>query len=317
MLLPIFECTFRDFFESPHIVDLFCNKDAFSNPIPRDLEDLLSATCLLQISSRALYLPDLCRAVFDTTKYLLSIHAEKLPSLFDSFLRGSLSNCWSPSSSSPSTPSLAIASVFDVAKSKSMDSGFRFSDKKVPDDDSDNLSDDDPGDSESDDDDDDDDDDEGFSSVLARKLSQGGDNHDGDVDSGSNFVCFPSGPVILFGDKVIGKEISTSFWSFVFRGGNSAWSCGLVPEKESHNKKCLWDRASSIGQYHSGSGCALKQQSMPEGTTTTVHVNYLSKTAMFFCDGVLTSTVEVPESEASFIVNELLLRVLIGKFFIM
>jgi hypothetical protein len=293
MLLPIFESTFRDFFESSLIVDLFCNKDAFSNPIPRDFEDLLSATCLLQISSGALHLPDLCRAVFDTTRYLISTQAETLPSLFDSFLRRSLSDCRSPSSSTTS-----LASVFDVAKSKSMDSGFRFSDKNLSEDVSDNGSDDDSGDSESDDDDDDD---EGkvFSSVLSRKLSQGGDNGDSDENSGSNFVCFPSGPVILFGDKVIGKKISASFWSFIFRGGNSAWSCGLVPEKESHNKKCLWDRTSSIGQYHSGAGCALKQQSMPEGTTTTVYVNYMSKTAMFFCDGVLTSTVEVPESEAS------------------
>ena len=186
-----------------------------------------------------LNLSDLCRAVFDTTRYLLSIKAGKLPALLESFLRGSCQpNCLSLSSSVTKR-----ASVFDVAKSKSIDSGFNF--------------------------------------------------------EGENKVSFPSGPVILFGDTVVGEETAESFWSFIFRGGNSAWSCGLVPETESRNKDWLWKRASSIGQYHSGSGCALKQQSMPESTTVTVYVNYISKTAMFFGECALTCTVEVPESEVS------------------
>jgi hypothetical protein len=239
MMLPIFENSFRDFFETSNLVDLFCSTNAFAKSIPPYLEDLLCSTVIRQMCSDTLNLPDLCRAVFDTTRYLLSIKAEKLPSLFESFLRGScLSNCLSLSSSATKR-----ASVFDVAKSKSLDSGFNF--------------------------------------------------------EGENKVTFPNGPVILFGDTVVGEETAESFWSFIFRGGNSAWSCGLVPETESHNKDCLWKRANSIGQHHSGSGCALKQQSMPESATVTVYVNFTSKTAMFFGEGALTCTVEVPESEVS------------------
>ncbi len=239
MLMPIFESSFRDLFETSHIVDMFCSTNAFSKSIPPYLEDLLCTTVIRQMCSDTLNLPDLCRAVFDTTRYLLSIKAEKLPPLFESFLRGSCQpNCLSLSSSITKR-----ASVFDVAKSKSMDSGFNF--------------------------------------------------------EGESKVRFPSGPVILFGDTVVGAETAESFWSFIPRGGNSAWSCGLVPETESHNKDWLWKRANSIGQYHSGHGCALKQQSMPESATVTVYVNYISKTAMFFGEGVLTCTVEVPESEVS------------------
>jgi hypothetical protein len=234
--MPIFESSFRDFFEGSLIVDLFCSTNAFSKSIPPHLEDLLCTIVIRQLCSDTL---NLCRAVFDTTRYLLSIKAGKLPALFESFLRGScFSNCLSLSSSATK-----LASVFDVAESKSLDSGFEF--------------------------------------------------------EGENKVTFPSGPVILFGDTVVGEETAESFWSFIPRGGNSAWSCGLVPETESHNKDWLWKRASSIGQYHSGSGCALKQQSMPESTTITVYVNYISKTAMFFGEGALTCTVEVPESEVS------------------
>jgi hypothetical protein len=224
-------------------VDICCNKSAFSESIPKHLENLLISVFNRQMCSDPLYLPDICRTVFDSTTYLLSIQAQKLPSLFDSFLRDSLSTCTLPSSSRN-----ILASVFDAEKTKSTDSGFKF---------------------------------------VAES------------------VTFPNGPVVVFGDKVVGEEVNASYWSFIFRGGNTAWSCGLVPEKESHTKDVLWKRANSIGRYHSGSGCALQQQSMPESATITLHVSYISKTAMFFREGVLTSTAEVPESEVCSTVHDL------------
>jgi hypothetical protein len=187
-------------------------------------------------------LPDLCRAFFDSTSYLLSTQAQELPWLFDSFLRASVSDC-------KTITAKILSSSFDLVKSTSIDSGFQFN---------------------------------------------------SDVS-----VTFPSGPVTLFGNKVVGdgEEVTATFWSFIYRGGNSAWSCGLVPEKEADNKRALWERACCIGQYHSGSNCALTQHDMPESSTITVYVDFISKTAMFFTEGVLTSTVDVPETEVSCITH--------------
>ncbi len=242
MLLPVFECSFRDFFEPRVIVEMCCNQNAFSNSIPRNFEALLTSIFVRLMCADSFRLTDLCRAFFDSTSYLLSTQAQELPWLFDSFLRASVSDC-------KTIKANILSSSFDLIKSTSIDSGFQFN---------------------------------------------------SDVS-----VTFPSGPVTLFGNKVVGdgKDVTATFWSIIYRGGNSAWSCGLVPEKEAENKRALWERGCCIGQYHSGSDCALAQHDMPESSTITVYVDFISKTAMFFSEGVLTSTVDVPETEVSCIIH--------------
>jgi hypothetical protein len=81
-------------------------------------------------------------------------------------------------------------------------------------------------------------------------------------DSGFNFsnlstsetdVEFPCGPVNLFSNMVVGMAASTSArFSFIPRGGNSAWAVGIIPESRQSDENVIWE--SPIGWHRGGSG---------------------------------------------------------------
>jgi hypothetical protein len=72
-------------------------------------------------------------------------------------------------------------------------------------------------------------------------------------------VHFPSGPVNLFTDIVVGKASCTNArFSFIPRGGNSAWAVGIIPESQQSDKNAIW--SSAIGWHRGGGG--VRNQSM-------------------------------------------------------
>ena len=90
--------------------------------------------------------------------------------------------------------------------------------------------------------------------------------------SNTHVVC-PSGPVNLFTDALVGPGLpcTVAYVSFQWKGGNSSWCVGVIPETEAGNNRYLKKQCSStgaVGRSNYMTGCDLPKLPMPQGQTS-------------------------------------------------
>ena len=88
-------------------------------------------------------------------------------------------------------------------------------------------------------------------------------------------VTFPNGPISCFSEALVGPLAPFQFAHISFKdsGSNSAWSVGLIPESQCHNKDYLWSTRGSIGRCFGGSGCVLPGFKVNRSDTITMCVD--------------------------------------------